>query len=74
MFLHYVLQLNENEMLSRFFYAQWVDPSRNDWVLSVLEDMKDIQLELTIEEIKEKSDYVFNPINHGGGAIWPPRR
>ena len=30
-YLQYLLKLPEDEMLSRFFYCQWYDSSRQDW-------------------------------------------
>ena len=52
MFLHYLLQLREDEMLSQFFYAQWECPARNDWVLTVQQDILDLQVGMNLREIQ----------------------
>ena len=59
MFLHYVLQLRDDEMLFQFFDAQWKCPSRNDWVLTVQQDFVDLDLEMTLSEIKSFSKDSF---------------
>ena len=51
-FLHHILQQKEESLLFRFFMAQMNFPSHNDWVSSVLEDMKELEIELEIEDIQ----------------------
>ena len=36
MFLHHILQQNEDSLLYSFFMAQMNSPSHNDWVSSIL--------------------------------------
>ena len=52
MFLHYILSRDENEPLAKFFEAQNLRPSKNDWCYTVKNDMADIDLEYTFDEIK----------------------
>ena len=51
MFLHHILQQNQDSLLYRFFNAQMNKPSNRDWVSSVLEDMEDLEINLEIEDI-----------------------
>ena len=59
MFLHYLMQLEEYEMLHQFFQAQWNQPSRNDWVLTVQENLQELDITLTLQQIKNSSHDTF---------------
>ena len=52
MFLHYLMNLDEDEMLYKFFSAQRNNPGRNDWIQTILQDINDLQLNMSIDEIK----------------------
>ena len=54
-FLHYLLQTQENEMLSKFFQGQLNQPVKQDWTEQVGKDLKDFKIELTHEEIKSET-------------------
>ena len=51
-FLHYILNDKEDSLLSNFFRAQCDKPVKGDWVTTVQNDMKDLELEMTFEQIK----------------------
>ena len=53
-YLHYLVQLNENEMLSKVFNTQWKFPTKDDWTTQVQKDLTDLNINLSIEEIKKK--------------------
>ena len=53
MYLHYILTRDKNELLSKFFKAQCERPVKNDWSETVKNDLKDIGVNLTFEEIKD---------------------
>ena len=53
MFLHYVLNLNEEEMLSQFLWTQWKSPVSSHWTETVKEDMDVLKIGRTIYEIKK---------------------
>ena len=55
MFLHYMLQLDTSEMLSQFFYAQWNNPGKNDWVESVKDDIVELGLPTSLLELQSLS-------------------
>ena len=52
MFLHYVLNLDEEEMLSQFFWAQWKSPVTSDWTETIKKDLKILQIDKTLHQIK----------------------
>ena len=62
MFLHYILNLDQHEMLSEFFNAQWKNPGRNDWTVTVQQDIVDLQICMGIDEIRECPHSQFKKI------------
>ena len=58
-FLHYLLTLNNEELLSKFFMAQKEFPTKNDWVLTAIENLKHLEINLTFDEIRKKSKDQF---------------
>ena len=59
MFLHYALQEDENSLLHKFLMAQIGTPKEGDWWLSVLQDINDLKLEVTLYEIKNMTKETF---------------
>ena len=55
-YLHYLVQLNENEMLSKVFNTQWKFPTKDDWTTQV---QKDLNINMSIEEMTKKSPDSF---------------
>ena len=55
MFLHYILNQKENSLLFRFFKAQLENPVKGDWSEQVLSDIREINLQLSMQEIKQLS-------------------
>jgi hypothetical protein len=62
MFLHYLLSLDKDQLLAKFFAAQSKFPVKNDWCLTVQENLKEIKLTLSKDEIKRKSTESFKKI------------
>ena len=58
-YLHYLVRLEEKEMLSKVFKIQWKYPVKDDWILQVQQDLKDFGIVLNLEEIRGKSPYTF---------------
>ena len=52
LFLHYIINENENSMIYRFFQTQLKNRKKKDWISVVLKDLKDISSELNKEEIR----------------------
>ena len=46
-FLHYILSDKEESLLSNFFRAQCDNPEKGDWVTSVQNDLKELELDIT---------------------------
>ena len=53
MFLHYLVSLKEEEMLSKFFLAQWHNPVNHDWTVTVQKDLVDLGLNFDLSQIKK---------------------
>ena len=62
MFLHYLLELDREEMVSQFFYAQWHDPCKNDWTVTVQNDLRDYGIQIDLEEIKSMPKNQFKTL------------
>ena len=58
-YLHHLLTRDKSELISRVFYAQQRKPVKNDWVLSVQNDMQDINLNLSQSSIASMKKEVF---------------
>ena len=58
-FLHYLLNINENEMLSKVFQSQLINPVKQDWTEQVKEDLFELKIGLRFDEIKPKSKKSF---------------
>ena len=61
-FLWYLLNLNEDSLLSQFFQAQCDSPTKGDWVSSVYQDLEDLGLKLNFDQIKTCSKEAFKDI------------
>ena len=55
-YLHHLLQLDQEEMLNNFFYAQWENPVKADWALEVKENLIEFTLPTDVEQIKRFSE------------------
>ena len=62
MYLHHILKRPKTELINRFYRAQKLKPSKNDWVKQIEEDIKELKLELTDKYIKKLSKYKFKKI------------
>ena len=60
--LHYILNEDEDSLLRSFFTAQRESPVRGDWVMTVTNDMRELEINMTIEEIAETSKLRFKEI------------
>ena len=62
MYLHHILQQNEDTLLSRFFFAQLKSPTYNDWSSQVLQEQEELEICLDLEEIKDMSKTKFKSL------------
>ena len=61
-FLHHLAKLDKQEMLYKFFKAQWDHPCPQDWTIQVKKDMKEIGLPTSLEFVESKSKHVFKDL------------
>ena len=54
-YLHYLISRKESEMISQFFWTQWHNPTKGDWTESVKLDLEDLNISMSLEEMKGKS-------------------
>ena len=59
LYLKYILEQDEESKLKKFFNLQIEKPSRGDWASTCLNDLKQLNLTLSMEEIKLMSKYKF---------------
>ena len=52
MFLHYILNQKENSLIFKFFKAQLENPVKGDWCEMVNLDLREINLQLSMDEIR----------------------
>ena len=62
MFFHNILQQNEDSLLFCFFMAQLKNPTKGDWVTSVMEEMDELELGLQLDDIKSMTKNSFRKI------------
>ena len=53
MYLHYILTRDNTELISKFFKAQYERPVKNDWSETIINDLLELGINLSFEEIKE---------------------
>ena len=61
-YFHYLMNLNENSMLSKFFHAQLKFEAKNDWTVQVRRDFDDFSLSMESNYLKTKSKESFKVI------------
>ena len=62
MYLHYILTLNEEELLVKIYKAQKKTPCKGDWCLQVQQDLEDFEMVLSESEISAISKERFKKI------------
>ena len=59
-YYHYLVNLDENEMLYKFFLAQYKYPVKDDWTLQVVQDLKDFGIPEHFNYIRSKKKKVHS--------------
>ena len=54
-FLHYLVKLPKEEILSRFFHCQWLESNQHDWTNQVRIDLEELDLPVDLDVIEKKS-------------------
>ena len=62
LYLWHILHLDESELVYKFYLAQKLRPSKNDWSCQITQDKKDLNLNLSDEEIMKMSKPKFKKI------------
>ena len=62
MYLHYILNEESTSLLRRFFDVQRRKPSKNDWTLTVCNDLDYLEIYLDLEQIREASKDQFKTL------------
>ena len=57
-----MLQLDKSELVNRFYVAQSLKPTKNDWVLQIAQDKKDLDINLGDEEVRKLKVSKFKEI------------
>ena len=60
--LHYLANRKPEEMIQRFFIAQWKYPCKQDWTEQVKEDLNDFNIPSDLEFLKSKSKSSFKKL------------
>ena len=58
----HILYLSENELVYKFYSAQLLKPGRNDWVIQIAKDKKELNFKFDDEEIRSMSRDKFKGI------------
>ena len=62
LFLQYILQQDEESLLKRFFLLQLELPTKGDWASTCLKDLKELKIDLSLEDIKKISENKFRKL------------
>ena len=60
--MRYILQEERDSLMYNFLMAQMEYPTRNDWGQTVLKDIEEFQLDVTLDEIQKMSPFQFSSI------------
>ena len=60
MFLFYILNQDSNSMIYKFFESQKSHQTSKDWVTTITQDIKELNIDKTFEEIKKMKKNEFN--------------
>ena len=59
-YLKYILSQDKNSFLYKLFYLQLENWLKGDWAYTVLEDLKELKINKSFEEIQKMSRYQFS--------------
>ena len=62
LFLKYILNQNQDSLIFRFFQLQLKEPVKGDWAATCLDDLKNLKIKESLEEIKLMSKGQFKNI------------
>ena len=59
LYFKYILHEEETSLISKFFYLQLNQPTKGDWVSTCLNDIKQLHIDMSLEDIKLMSEQKF---------------
>jgi hypothetical protein len=59
MFLHYILNEDDNSLIRRFFNIQERNPGKNDWILTAKKTLETLDIYLDFDQIKQATRQQF---------------
>ena len=62
MYLHHLVRRPKEELIRRFYEAQKCKSSKGDWVLTVMEDAKELKIDIDEEKLSQTSKEKFRRI------------
>ena len=62
MFLHYILQEQKTSLIKKFLQTRLQTPTNKDWGSLVLKDMRELNINISIDEIEHMSKRAFKKI------------
>jgi hypothetical protein len=60
LYLKYILEQTEDSLLNKFLNLQFKNPTRGDWASTCIKDLQELDLTLSLEEIKTMTKYKFS--------------
>ena len=57
--MKYILQQSEDSLIFKFFHLQLQSPTKGDWALTCLSDLKNLEISESLEEIKHMTKHKF---------------
>jgi hypothetical protein len=62
LYLNHILYEDDESLLKKVFQLQLKEKARGDWVFTVLEDLKELKITESLDEIKKMSyeKYIFS--------------
>ena len=61
-YLQYLLKEDTNSLISKFFHAQDSQSLKNDWALTCRKDLQELEINLSFDDIKNKSIHTFKSL------------
>ena len=61
-YLQYILKEDKSSLISTFFHAQSAQSLKNDWALTIKNDLQELDINLSFEDIRRKSKHAFSSL------------
>ena len=65
MFLHYILNEDDNSLIRRFLNTQVKNPGKNDWIITVKKTLETLDIHLDFDQIKQATRQQFKTFVDG---------